>query len=71
MEKLMNKQQVAEAFGLTVKAIDKWVCEKRIPFVKLSKKCVRFVPSDIQAFVDQLRMGPTLEKKTPGRRGRR
>lgn len=56
MEKLMNKKEVAETFGVTVKAIDKWVCEKKIPYIKLSRKCVRFAPSEVQSFLNKLRV---------------
>ena len=58
MERLLNKREVAEAFGVTVKAIDKWVCEKKIPYLKLSKKCVRFIPSEIRAYINKLRIKP-------------
>ncbi len=58
MERLLNKQEVAETFGVTVKAIDKWVCEKKIPYLKLSKKCVRFIPSEIRSYINKLRVKP-------------
>ena len=58
MEKLLNKQEVAETFGVTVKAIDKWVCEKKIPYLKLSQKCVRFIPSEIRSYINHHRVKP-------------
>jgi hypothetical protein len=51
MEKLMKKQDVARAFGVTVKAVDKWVCDGKIPFIKISAKCVRFRPSAIRVYL--------------------
>ena len=48
----MNKKQVAAALGVTVKAIDKWVLNRRIPFLRLSRKCVRFRPSEIEIFIE-------------------
>jgi predicted DNA-binding transcriptional regulator AlpA len=51
MEKLMDKKRIATAFGVTVKVVDKWVCEKKIPHIKISPKCVRFRPSAIKAYL--------------------
>ena len=45
MEKLLKKKAVADAFGVTIKAGDKWVCAKKIPYIKISGKCVRFRPA--------------------------
>jgi excisionase family DNA binding protein len=50
MEKLMDKKELAEVLGVTVKTIDKWVSERRLPFVRITGKCVRFIPSEIQAY---------------------
>jgi hypothetical protein len=51
MEKLMDKKDVARAFGVTVKAVDKWVSEKKIPYIKVTAKCVRFRPSAIRKYL--------------------
>lgn len=53
MERLLNKKEVAQAFGVTVKAVDKWVCSRQIPFIKLSGKCVRFRPATIRSYLDK------------------
>ncbi|TDW96417.1 helix-turn-helix transcriptional regulator [Dinghuibacter silviterrae] len=58
MEKLLNKKEIAEVLGVSVKAIDKWVCERRIPFIKLSQKCVRFVPSQMRMYLNKFRIKP-------------
>jgi excisionase family DNA binding protein len=68
METLMDKKKVAEVFGVTVKAIDKWISEKRIPYVKLSGKCVRFIPSDIKAHLEKHRIKSEIAPKANGAR---
>lgn len=58
MEKLLNKSEVARVFGVTVKAIDKWVCEKKIPYIKISGKCVRFRSAAIQGYLNSRTIKP-------------
>jgi predicted DNA-binding transcriptional regulator AlpA len=60
MEKLMDKRAVALAFGVTVKAVDKWVCEKKIPYIKISAKCVRFRASAIQGYLNTRTVKPEV-----------
>jgi|GEM_PF-5292587 len=55
METLLTKKQVAKHFGVTVKAIDKWMREKRIPYYSLSRKCVRFRESELDEHLRQFR----------------
>ena len=56
----MNKKDVAVAFGVTVKAVDKWVCERKIPYIKVSPKCVRFRPSAIQGYLNTRTVRPEV-----------
>lgn len=58
MEKLMNKKEVALTLGVSVKAIDKWLGEGRLPYIRLSRKCIRFNPSEIQSFLKNLKVRP-------------
>lgn len=51
MEKLLNKKQVADVLGVKVPAINKWMHEKKIPYVKISPKTVRFIPSEIRKYI--------------------
>ncbi len=58
MEKLMDKKEMAAALGVTVKTIDKWVSEKRLPFVRLTGKCVRFISSEVLAYFVKIEIQP-------------
>jgi predicted DNA-binding transcriptional regulator AlpA len=60
MEKLMDKTDVARAFRVTVKGVDKWVSERKIPYIKISAKCVRFRPSAIQAYLNSRTVRPEV-----------
>ncbi len=41
-ENLMNKAQLAEKLALTVRGIECLVEQKKIPVLRISRKCVRF-----------------------------
>jgi excisionase family DNA binding protein len=72
MEKLMDKKEMAEALGVTVKTIDKWVSEKRIPFVRITGKCVRFIWSEVQGYLVMKEIQPDdLEALTNQHKPRR
>ncbi len=49
--RLLMKKDVARLFGVTVKAVDKWVSERKIPFIRISRKCIRFDENVIEAFL--------------------
>jgi hypothetical protein len=47
---LVNKQVVARAASSSVRSVDNWIREKKIPVVRISKRCVRFhLPSVLAA----------------------
>jgi excisionase family DNA binding protein len=49
--RLLMKKEVANLFGVTVKAVDKWVSEQKIPFIRISRKCIRFDERVIEKFL--------------------
>lgn len=53
MERLLNKKEVAQVFGVTVKAVDKWGSSRQLPFIRLSRRCVRFRPIEIKHYLDK------------------
>ena len=47
---LVKKPVVAKAASVSNRSVDNWMREKRIPFVRLSPRCVRFhLPSVLAA----------------------
>jgi predicted site-specific integrase-resolvase len=49
---LVNKKTVARAASVSVRTIDNWIREKRIPFLRISKRCVRFRVRDVLRALD-------------------
>lgn len=52
-ENLLNVPEVAERLGMSPGTIYHMVSEGRIPSVHLSKRCVRFRPSEIEKWLDK------------------
>jgi excisionase family DNA binding protein len=42
IESLPDKQAVAKRYGVSTRTVDRWIAERRIPFLKLGKRCLRF-----------------------------
>jgi predicted DNA-binding transcriptional regulator AlpA len=42
MEPLLTKKQIARRYSVTTSCIDKWMRRRKIPFIRLSSRCVRF-----------------------------
>jgi predicted site-specific integrase-resolvase len=68
--KLMMKKDVAELFGVSIKAVDKWVSESKIPYIRLSRKCIRFDPFVIEQFLKMrtvnTKVRPSLKTQKKG-----
>jgi hypothetical protein len=47
---LVNKRVVAQAASASTRSVDNWIRERKIPVVRISKRCVRFhLPSVLAA----------------------
>ena len=53
-ERLLRIQEVSELTGLAVGSIYHMVSQKRIPVVRLSRRCIRFRLSDLQVWFEEL-----------------
>jgi predicted DNA-binding transcriptional regulator AlpA len=54
---LWNKREVARRTGYSERQINYWMAQGRLPYVKLSPRTIRFLPADIEAFVQLHRIG--------------
>lgn len=45
---LLTRPELAESLGVSVSTISKWMRQRRIPFLKLSPRMVRFEPSQVR-----------------------
>lgn len=51
---LLDIKAVAALTGFSVGTLYHWVSQRRIPFVRISARCVRFRRSDIDAWLERL-----------------
>jgi len=49
---LLKRPQLARALGVSCRTLDNWQKSKRIPYIKISARCVRF---DLQSVLASLR----------------
>jgi excisionase family DNA binding protein len=68
MDNLLTKKDVAIILEVSVKAIDKWVYAGKIPYVKISRKCVRFKQADVEQFLANRTV--QVIPNPPGKKGR-
>ncbi len=52
--RLLKVAEVAEMTGLSEGGIYHLISQSRIPVIRLSKRCVRFRQSDLQAWLDSM-----------------
>jgi excisionase family DNA binding protein len=55
MLELLTKQQAADYLGVQVCTLDYWHRQGRLPWIKLSRNCVRIAMVDLQAFIENSR----------------
>jgi excisionase family DNA binding protein len=53
-DKLLTIKEVSELTGLAVGTLYHFVSQKRIPVVRLSKRCIRFRKSDLSDWIQTL-----------------
>lgn len=53
-DRLLTINEVADMTGLTVGTLYHFVSQKRIPVVRLSKRCIRFRKSDLSNWIEAL-----------------
>ena len=51
MEKLLTKKDVLEMLGIKESTLYTWVHRKKIPYIKLGKRCLRFRENDILEWI--------------------
>jgi len=62
MEKLLTKDEVAERLGLTRRGVECLVAARKIPVLKISKRCVRFAWPQVEAALRKFEIQPAGAK---------
>jgi excisionase family DNA binding protein len=44
---------VAREFGVSIRTVDKWIHEKKIPFVKISERLIRFDLDEVDKAINR------------------
>ena len=55
---LLNVEEAAALIGVSTGTVYHWIGEKRIPVVRLSRRCVRFRRADLEEWISQLTERP-------------
>lgn len=58
LKKLLDVTEAAEYLGVAEKTLYKWVSLKKIPYVKLSPKCLKFDIQDLDRWITEKRIQP-------------
>ena len=53
---LLNRRQAAKKLKMGVRTIGTWMADGRLPYIKLSPRCVRFLESDIDKLISSHRI---------------
>jgi excisionase family DNA binding protein len=54
IDSLPDKQAIAKHFGVSVRTVDRWIAEKRIPYIKFGRRCIRFRWGDVERAINRL-----------------
>jgi excisionase family DNA binding protein len=55
-EKLLKKNDVVQRGNVSLRTVDYWIEKNQIPYLKFGG-AVRFIPSDVDAFIASRRIG--------------
>ena len=51
--RIIDSEELARVFGVTVETVRGWVRERRVPFIRVSRRIVRFDLEDVLAALRQ------------------
>jgi excisionase family DNA binding protein len=62
-ESLLDINAVANWTGLSVGTLYHFVSQRRIPFVRISPRCIRFVPSQVREWIGAKAVEATCDRR--------
>jgi excisionase family DNA binding protein len=71
MEKLLSKKDVLEMLGIKESTLYIWVHRKKIPFIKLGRRTLRFRESDILEWIAEKAVRPQTAESSQSTRIKR
>jgi excisionase family DNA binding protein len=61
---LLDIKETAELTGFSVGTLYHWVSQRRIPFIRISPRCIRFCRQNLETWLADLTQ-PTRDEKGP------
>ena len=68
MEGLLTIEQAAALLGIKESTLYDWTSRGKIPHVKLSRRCIRFIKSELEAWLKAKAVFPTDTSEVPHRK---
>ncbi|MGB9716421.1 MAG: helix-turn-helix transcriptional regulator [Thermodesulfovibrionales bacterium] len=62
MERLFNIEELSKILGITKATIYSWTSKNKIPYIKLSKRLLKFRESDILKWIAERSTYPNMSK---------
>ena len=53
-EQLLKKQDIAQRCRTSLRTVDRWVNERRIPYLNLDKRTIRFRWKDVEEAINRM-----------------
>jgi excisionase family DNA binding protein len=53
-ETLPRRRDVARRYGVSLRTLDRWVRERKIPYIQLDKRTIRFRWADVERAVERM-----------------
>lgn len=53
-EQLPTRADIARRCGVSLRTLDRWVAERRIPHIRFGKRCIRFRWEAVEKAIDRL-----------------
>lgn len=58
---LLKKKDLAERLGVCQRQIELWMRDKKIPYIKMGRRCILFDPDDVVKALKQQEVPQTQE----------
>jgi excisionase family DNA binding protein len=56
IESLPDKRAVAKRYNVSTRTVDRWIAERRVPFLRLGRRCIRFRWAEVEAAINQFKI---------------
>jgi excisionase family DNA binding protein len=54
VEPLPDKRAIAKRYGVSTRTVDRWIAERRVPYIRFGRRCIRFRWPDVERAINRL-----------------